>query len=66
VEPSGALEASENTLATLDLLERRGVIIPVTIADPNTGELMMFYRRVTERDRWLSDAPSSESDQGHA
>jgi len=66
VEPSGALEASENTLATLDLLERMGVIIPVTIADPNTRELMMFYRRVTERDRWLSDAPSSESGQEDA
>ena len=66
VEPSGALEASENTLATLDLLERMGVIIPVTIADPNTSELMVFYRRVTERDRWLSDAPSSESGQEDA
>jgi type I restriction enzyme M protein len=66
VDAPGALEASENTLATLDLLERMGVIIPVTIADPNTSELMMFYRRVTERDRWLSDAPSSESGQEDA
>jgi type I restriction enzyme M protein len=63
VEPSGASEASEDTLATLDLLERMGVIIPVTVADQNTGELMAFYRRVTERDRWLRDSPSSESGQ---
>jgi type I restriction enzyme M protein len=66
VEAPDAVEASENTLATLDLLERMGVIIPVTIADPNTSELMMFYRRVTERDRWLSDTPSSESGQEDA
>jgi type I restriction enzyme M protein len=64
VEPSGASEASEDTRATLDLLERMGVIIPVTVADPNTGEPMAFYRRVTERDRWLPDSPSSESGQG--
>jgi hypothetical protein len=66
VDAPGALEASANTLATLDLLERMRVIISVTIADPNTGELMEFYRRVTERDRWLSDAPSSESGQEDA
>jgi type I restriction enzyme M protein len=64
VEPSGASEASEDTRATLDLLERMGVIIPVTVADPNTGELMAFFRRVTERDRWLPDSPASESGQG--
>jgi type I restriction enzyme M protein len=65
VEPSGGSEASEDTLSTLGLLERMGVIIPVTVADPNTGELMAFYRRVTERDRWLRDSPSSESGQGY-
>jgi hypothetical protein len=64
VNPGSDTEVSETTRSTLDLLERMGVIVPVTIADPNTGEPVAFYRRVTERDLWRFEveAPGSEAE----
>lgn len=62
VNADGETEVSEITRSTLDLLERMGVIVPVTIADPNTGEPIAFYRRVTERDLWRLDVESSGSE----
>jgi hypothetical protein len=40
------------------------VIVPVTVAGPNTGEPVAFYRRVTERDLWLfgAEAPGPEAE----
>jgi hypothetical protein len=62
VSPGSETEVSETTRSTLELLDRMGIIVPVTIADPNTGEPVAFYRCVTERDRWqfATDAPDSE------
>jgi type I restriction enzyme M protein len=62
VMQSGETEVSETTRSTLDLLERMGLIVPVTVTDPNTGEAMAFYRRVTERDRW-QPAPGDAEDE---
>jgi hypothetical protein len=52
IEESEVSEVSDTTRSTLDLLEHMGVIVPVSVADPNTGELVAFYRLVTERDHW--------------
>jgi hypothetical protein len=52
VNTDSETEVSDVTHATLDLLERMGVIVPVSIAEPDTGESTAFYRRVTERDLW--------------
>jgi hypothetical protein len=59
-------EVSEVTRSTLELLERMGVIVPVTIADPHTGESTAFYRRVTERDLWQFDADAPDAEAEHA
>lgn len=48
-------EISEMTRSTVDLLERLGVIVPVTITTPSTDESIQCYRRVTERDLWQFD-----------
>ena len=47
-------ETQETASLTLDLFERMGVIIPVTLVDPNTREALptILYRRVQERDLW--------------
>ncbi|MBD2129531.1 SAM-dependent methyltransferase [Microcoleus sp. ZQ-A2] len=52
-------EVSDTTHLTLELLERMGVIVPVSIADPNTSEPVALYRRVTERDLWQLDSEES-------
>ncbi len=64
VNSSSDTEGSETIRLTLDLLERMGVIVPVTIADPHTGEPVAFYRRVTDRDLWRFEAevPDSEAE----
>lgn len=64
VNPDRDAEVSNATRDTLELLERMGVIVPVTLTDPNTGESAAFYRRVTERDRWSfdSEAPGTEDE----
>ncbi|MBW4565167.1 MAG: SAM-dependent methyltransferase [Mojavia pulchra JT2-VF2] len=49
-------EPTDVTRSTIDLLERMGVIVPVTIADPKTNEPLLFYRRVTQRDIWDLDS----------
>ncbi len=48
------LDTQEAVRLTLDLFERMGAIVPVTIVDPNQREALptTFYRRVTERDLW--------------
>ncbi|MEQ8464343.1 HsdM family class I SAM-dependent methyltransferase [Coleofasciculus sp. E1-EBD-02] len=48
-------EILEMTRSTVDLLERLGVIVPVTITTPSTDESIQCYRRVTERDLWQFD-----------
>lgn len=53
-------EVSDTTHLTLELLERMGVIVHVTIADPNTSEPVALYRRVTERDLWQLDSEESD------
>ena len=53
-------EVSDSTGLTLELLERMGVIVPVTLLDPNTNEPVALYRRVTERDLWLLTAEKSD------
>ena len=62
VNSGSETEVSEITLSTLELLERMGVIVPVTIADPNTGEPVAFYRRVTERDLWRFETEALDSE----
>jgi hypothetical protein len=62
VNPDNNAEVSETTHSTLDLLERMGVIVPVTIADANTGEPVAFYRRVTERDLWRLEMEALDSE----
>lgn len=52
----GLPEVRENTKLTIELLERMGVIVPVTVTEPRTGEQVAFYRRVTERDVWHVEA----------
>jgi type I restriction-modification system DNA methylase subunit len=54
-------EATDVTRSTIDLLERMGVIVPVTIADPKTNEPLLFYRRVTQRDIWDLDSGTLNS-----
>jgi hypothetical protein len=46
---------------TLDLMERMGLIVPVTIAETQADESSFFYRRVTQRDLWHSDSGTSNS-----
>ena len=53
-------EVSDATHLTLELLERMGVIVPVTLADPNTSEPVGLYRRLTERDLWQLDLEESD------
>jgi len=62
VNPGSDTDVSETTRLTLDLLERMGVIVPVTIADPHTGEPVGFYRRVTERDLWQFEAEAPDAE----
>jgi hypothetical protein len=53
------VDDSENmaeAIRTLDLMERMGLIVPVTITEIQSDELPFFYRRVTERDLWQSDS----------
>lgn len=52
-------DVADATRQTIDLLERMGVIVPVTIADPKTNDPIFFYRRVTERDLWQFDSGGS-------
>lgn len=54
-------EAADATKLSLDLLERMGVIVPVTVADPKTNEPLFFYRRVTKRDLWQFGSGASNS-----
>ncbi|AUT02870.1 hypothetical protein CLI64_22060 [Nostoc sp. CENA543] len=54
-------ETTDVTRSTIDLLERMGVIVPVTIADPKTNEPLLFYRRVTQRDVWDLDSGTLNS-----
>ncbi len=51
------LESAKSVYQTLELLEKMGVIVAVTIVDPRTREPLSatFYRRITERDRWEWD-----------
>ena len=56
-------EVSDVTRSTLDLLERMGVVVPVSVADPNTGEPVTFYRLVTERDGWPVDSRKTDSEE---
>jgi len=51
----------ESTRLTLALLERMGLIVPVTVVDPKIKSTMFAYRRVTERDTWLFGSNSSLS-----
>lgn len=51
--------ATDVTRSTIDLLERMGVIVAVTLADPKTNEPLLFYRRVTHRDVWYLDSAAS-------
>lgn len=43
-------ENETKTQQTLDLLERLGLIVQVTISNPDTGRIESYYRRVTELD----------------
>lgn len=54
-------EAMAEAIRTLDLMERMGLIVPVTIAEGQSDESTFFYRRVTERDLWQSDSGTSNS-----
>ena len=47
-------ETQETARLTLNLFERMGVIVPVTLVDPNTREALptILYRRVQERGLW--------------
>lgn len=58
---AGNDEATDVTRSTIDLLERMGVIVPVTVADPKTSEPLLFYRRITQRDIWDLDSGTSNS-----
>ncbi|MGG6239655.1 HsdM family class I SAM-dependent methyltransferase [Nodosilinea sp. AN01ver1] len=48
---------------TLDLMERMGLIVPVTITETQSDESSFFYRRVTQRDLWQSDSGTSNSEE---
>ncbi|MUH01141.1 hypothetical protein F7734_56305 [Scytonema sp. UIC 10036] len=54
-------EVTDVTRSTLDLLERMGIIVPVTLADPKTHKPLLFYRRVTQRDIWDLDSSTLNS-----
>lgn len=45
-------EVSNNTNATIDLLEKMGLIVPVTYAIPDNNNPTAFYRLTTEKDLW--------------
>ncbi len=51
----------ESTRLTLALLERMGLIVPVTVVDPKSKSTIFAYRRITERDIWLFDSNGSLS-----
>lgn len=53
--PEDTSDMLETTRSTLKLLERMGVIVPVTITAPSTDESIQCYRRVTQRDLWQFD-----------
>ncbi len=53
VEPED-VEATPSTRATLDIFERMGLIVTVTIQPPPRREPAVVYRRTTERDLWES------------
>jgi type I restriction enzyme M protein len=63
VNTDSETEVSDVTRSTLDLLERMGVIVPVSIVDPDTGESTAFHRRVTERDRWQPDVDVPDAEE---
>lgn len=63
VNTDSETEVADVTHSTLDLLERMGVIVPVSIVDPDTGESTAFYRRVTERDRWRPDVDIPDTEE---
>lgn len=54
IQDDQTVEMRETIHLTLDLFERMGVIVPVTIVDPQKKESLQatFYRRITERDLW--------------
>ncbi len=58
---AGNEEVTDVTRSTIDLLERMGIIVAVTVADPKTNEPLSFYLRVTERDTWHLDSEASNS-----
>jgi type I restriction enzyme M protein len=58
LEEQGKPELSENISLTLDLLERMGLIVPVTILDPDTLEVKIYYQRFSEKDKWQWQAES--------
>ncbi|MCB0127518.1 MAG: N-6 DNA methylase, partial [Caldilineaceae bacterium] len=45
-------EVSSSTNATIDLLEKMGLIVPVTYAIPDNNNPTAFYRLTTEKDLW--------------
>lgn len=45
-------EVPNNTNATIDLLEKMGLIVPVTYAIPDNNNPTVFYRLATEKDLW--------------
>jgi hypothetical protein len=54
LEDARGPETLETARLTLELFERMGVIVSVTLVDPNTREALptILYRRVSERDLW--------------
>lgn len=54
LEDVSSPETLETARLTLELFERMGVIVSVTLVDPNTREALptVLYRRVSERDLW--------------
>lgn len=66
VDSSDTGEVSDTTRLTLELLERMGLVVLVTIAQPTTEEAdtdepVALYRRVTKRDLWQLDLGVSDS-----
>jgi len=64
LQETDSQEKREATRLTFDLFERMGVIVPVTIVDPNKHESLgtIFYKRVTERDIWEETEPDHEGE----
>lgn len=62
IELQEGSDPSPGTQTTLDILERMGLIVPITIMSPEGEEAAMRYRLVSERDRW-KDEPG-KPDQG--